>query len=259
MQSKHTNKKFEEVEGGKYDKFGFYRTPNGSFWDCDGIYFNKDGKDSHGGFYDENYEYHPGDGWVESLMCYEDEVDPNFQPNSGLDQHDDYEDGDYDVYEDYQDDLKHGKHNYKGPSYYDVVGSKPNFKNDKGHASEKPKPIPQPIIEKPTDNQTGKEKIFKPIILREEPSVTQVHQAQNPKVNPTSNHTKGDYKVHTTPQVTAEPKSKVELSTAMDNNKVQQAIKSNKEVSIEGFKVSDNLLDSDDDEKPQFKGNRGKR
>lgn len=258
MQNKQFNRKFEEVEGGKYDKFGFYRTPNGSFWDCDGVYFNKEGKDAHGGFYDENYEYHPGDGWIESLMCYEDEVDPNFQPNDQ--QHDDYEDGDYDVYEDYREDLKYG--NYRGPSYYDVVGSKHNqqqhnTKYDKGQVSEKPKPIPQPLIEKPADNQSGKEKIFKPIILKEEPSTQQTNQ--NTKVTSSSINPVQEKKVNTAPQVSSEPKNKIELSSAQDNSKVQQAIKTNKEVSIEGFKVSDNLLDSDDDEKPQFKGQKGKR
>ena len=71
MESK--DKHFREVPGGKYDENGFYFTPNGSFWDPDGVYFNCNGFDSHGGYYDENLEYHPGSGWIEELMCYEDE------------------------------------------------------------------------------------------------------------------------------------------------------------------------------------------
>ena len=66
---------FEEVEGGKYDENGFYRTPNGSFWDGDQTYFNREGIDNHGGKYNQNLEYIPGPGWVEEYMCYEDEVE----------------------------------------------------------------------------------------------------------------------------------------------------------------------------------------
>jgi hypothetical protein len=60
---------------GEYDENGFFYTPNGSFWDPDGVYFSKDGVDKHGGYYDENIEYIPGPGWVEELMCYDDEKD----------------------------------------------------------------------------------------------------------------------------------------------------------------------------------------
>jgi hypothetical protein len=72
---KPIEREFEEVQGGAYDNFGFYTTPNGSFWDPDGIYFNRDGFDKHGGYYDPNMEYHPGKGWIEELLCYEDEKD----------------------------------------------------------------------------------------------------------------------------------------------------------------------------------------
>jgi hypothetical protein len=61
------------VPGGEYDNYGFYYIPDGSFWDPDGIYFNKDGYDCHGGYYSENLEYCPGPGWIDELMCYEDE------------------------------------------------------------------------------------------------------------------------------------------------------------------------------------------
>ncbi len=74
MNSKHSrNRPFEMVPGGKYDQNGFYSTPNGSFWDPDGVYFNREGFDNHGGFYDQFLEYHPGAGWIDDLMCYEDQ------------------------------------------------------------------------------------------------------------------------------------------------------------------------------------------
>jgi len=69
------NKPFQEVPGGEYDPFGFYYTPDGSFWDPDGIYFNSEGYDHHGGYYDEKLEYIPGPGWINELLCYEDEKD----------------------------------------------------------------------------------------------------------------------------------------------------------------------------------------
>lgn len=65
---------FEEVEGGYYDGKGFYCTPEGSFWDENGVYFNRDGLDIHGGFYDEYCIYNPGPGWNEEFGCYEDEI-----------------------------------------------------------------------------------------------------------------------------------------------------------------------------------------
>ena len=68
-------KEFEETPGGQYDSYGFYRTVNGSFWDPDGVYFNKDGVDKHGGKYDNKYEYLPGPGWLSDFMCYDDEKD----------------------------------------------------------------------------------------------------------------------------------------------------------------------------------------
>lgn len=116
---------FKEVKGGKYDIHGFYHTPNGSFWDCDGIYFNKEGKDSHGGYYDENLEYHPGENWIEKLMCYEDEIDhekkQEILDNSNEYNEDDneyeYEDKDYNIYEDINEDMEYG--NLNGPSYYE--------------------------------------------------------------------------------------------------------------------------------------------
>ena len=36
---------------GEFDEDGFFTTPNGSFWDMDGEYFNRYGYDIHGGKY----------------------------------------------------------------------------------------------------------------------------------------------------------------------------------------------------------------
>ena len=62
----------EDIEG-HYDDDGFFITPNGSFWDQDYVYFNREGFDRHGGKYDENGEYIPGEGWDDNLNCYESE------------------------------------------------------------------------------------------------------------------------------------------------------------------------------------------
>ena len=62
----------EDIEG-KIDEDGFFVTPNGSFWDQDYVYFNREGFDRHGGRYDENGEYIPGEGWDDNLNCYESE------------------------------------------------------------------------------------------------------------------------------------------------------------------------------------------
>jgi hypothetical protein len=72
---------FEEVEGGYFDGKGFYCTPEGSFWDENQVYFNRYGKDKHGGSYDEYCIYVPGPGWDEDLGCYKDEIDENFEMN----------------------------------------------------------------------------------------------------------------------------------------------------------------------------------
>ena len=62
----------QEIEG-KLDEDGFFITPNGSFWDPDYVYFNREGFDKHGGYYDKNGEYIPGKGWDEENNCYESE------------------------------------------------------------------------------------------------------------------------------------------------------------------------------------------
>ena len=79
-----TNKKtfveriFHDDIEGEYDDQGFFNTPNGSFWDPDGVYFNREGFDKHGGYYDENNVYIPGKGWDEENNCYKDELDDEF-------------------------------------------------------------------------------------------------------------------------------------------------------------------------------------
>ena len=89
MESSHHDKKFiervltDDIDG-EYDNDGFFVTPNGSYWDPDGVYFNREGFDRHGGYYEDNGEYIPGKGWDNINNCYYDE-------------HDDfYEDGDED-------------------------------------------------------------------------------------------------------------------------------------------------------------------
>jgi hypothetical protein len=65
---------FDHVDGGFYDGRGFYCTPEGSFWDENGTYFNKEGRDKNGGFYDEWGVYNPGEGWNYDYNCYENEI-----------------------------------------------------------------------------------------------------------------------------------------------------------------------------------------
>ena len=60
---------------GKFDEDGFFRTPNGSFWDMDGEYFNHHGFDIHGGKYVDKLDYIPGPTWIEELGCYPEDED----------------------------------------------------------------------------------------------------------------------------------------------------------------------------------------
>ena len=77
----------EEIKG-TLDEDGFFVTPNGSFWDPDYVYFNREGFDKHGGYYEENGEYIPGKGWDEENNCYESEKEED-------DFNDDYDDLDH--------------------------------------------------------------------------------------------------------------------------------------------------------------------
>ena len=84
----------DDVEG-DYDEDGFFNTPNGSFWDPDGVYFNREGYDKHGGYYDEKtQEYIPGKGWDEVNNCYKDEYNDEYDDEYGSD-HDYLEDDGY--------------------------------------------------------------------------------------------------------------------------------------------------------------------
>ncbi len=60
---------------GLLDSLEFFRTPNGSFWDPDEEYFNRNGYDIHGGHYSKEVEYIPGPDWLSDLGCYPDEKD----------------------------------------------------------------------------------------------------------------------------------------------------------------------------------------
>jgi hypothetical protein len=101
MENKNKNKKVfierelnDDVEG-DYDEDGFFNTPNGSFWDPDGVYFNREGYDKHGGYYDEKtQEYIPGKGWDEVNNCYKDEYNDEYDDEYGSD-HDYLEDDGY--------------------------------------------------------------------------------------------------------------------------------------------------------------------
>ena len=67
----------EDIEG-EYDEDGFFLTPNGSFWDPDGVYFNRKGFDKHGGYYDDDGVYMPGKGWDKDNNCYESEKEDDY-------------------------------------------------------------------------------------------------------------------------------------------------------------------------------------
>ena len=51
----------------------FFITPNGSFWDPDYVYFNREGFEKNGGHYDNNGEFISGKGWDKENNCYESE------------------------------------------------------------------------------------------------------------------------------------------------------------------------------------------
>lgn len=55
---------------GVLDELGFFKTPNGSFWDPDDEYFNRHGFDIHAGCYSNDLEYIPGPEWLPELGCY---------------------------------------------------------------------------------------------------------------------------------------------------------------------------------------------
>ena len=99
MKNSHPGHKFiervftDDIEG-DYDEDGFFITPNGSFWDPDGVYFNRQGYDKHGGYYDDsNGEYVPGKGWDHVNNCYYDD-DDDFYEDEEEEDHYGYNDDD---------------------------------------------------------------------------------------------------------------------------------------------------------------------
>lgn len=62
-----------DADDASEDENGFMRTPNGSFWDSQGEYFNREGFDKHNGFYNKYGEYVPGPGWDEKKLMYTDD------------------------------------------------------------------------------------------------------------------------------------------------------------------------------------------
>ena len=89
---------FQDDLEGEYDDEGFFTTPNGSFWDPDGVYFNRDGYDKHGGYYDDaTDEYIPGKGWDEQNNCYKDELNDDDEFASDHDPEEEVDDGFGDV------------------------------------------------------------------------------------------------------------------------------------------------------------------
>ena len=97
----------EEIKG-EYDEDGFFITPNGSFWDPDYVYFNREGYDKHGGRYNDNGEYIPGKGWDNENNCYESEKEEDFdefddEGKEGF--HKNFDIGNEDPIDDLEDDI----------------------------------------------------------------------------------------------------------------------------------------------------------
>ena len=104
--SSFIERQWTEDTKGEYDNDGFFITPNGSFWDPDGVYFNRDGVDKHGGKYNNEGEYIPGEGWNEEHNCYESELedfdefdDQEIEFGHNVMKENDYENLDDDVFE----------------------------------------------------------------------------------------------------------------------------------------------------------------
>ena len=93
---KERRKRTKETEG-KFDDDGFFTTPNGSFWDMDGEYFNRYGYDIHGGKYIDKLDYIPGPTWIEELGCYPDEKDKYLKEEDLNDDMEDIKDMDMDM------------------------------------------------------------------------------------------------------------------------------------------------------------------
>lgn len=70
------NREFPQDAKLELDDRGFCVSPNGSFWDEERNYFNRDGFDIHGGSYDKYGDYHPGPGWNKETGTYDDNKGP---------------------------------------------------------------------------------------------------------------------------------------------------------------------------------------
>lgn len=110
---------------------------NKGFWDDEGYYFNRQGLDKHGGSYNDNWEYIPGEGWNQSKNCYESEIDNNCleEDDEFFDDYNDDELDDDDVpydnkYEEY-DDNDELYNNNKNNKLDNLNDSKSNNNNNK--------------------------------------------------------------------------------------------------------------------------------
>ena len=94
---KEERERNEQIKG-ELDEDGFFKTPNGFFWDPDYVYFNREGYDKHGGYYDDDLNYIPGEGWDEIKGCYQDEEsDDDYNEEDVPDENDKKIEKDFDV------------------------------------------------------------------------------------------------------------------------------------------------------------------
>ena len=121
MSNKFVEREWNKEIKGELDEDGFFITPNGSFWDPDYVYFNREGYDKHGGYYDDDLNYIPGEGWDEVNKCYFDELD-------------EYDDYDEDYYKKGNNDLDDfmDQFEYENDDFDDDIleGENYNFIND---------------------------------------------------------------------------------------------------------------------------------
>ena len=82
--------KTEDIKG-TLDEDGFFTTPNGSFWDCDGEYFNRFGFDIHGGSYVNKLDYIPGPDWLDEYGCYPEDIEKYKNIEDDLDDNEDFD------------------------------------------------------------------------------------------------------------------------------------------------------------------------
>ena len=125
MKKKFIEREWNEEIKGEFDEEGFFTTPNGSFWDPDYVYFNREGYDKHGGYYDEELNYIPGEGWDEINKCYfDDDYYNNYDKYYDKKKYNDY----YDKkkYNDYYNKKKYNDYNDFNDNLYQYE----NFEHD---------------------------------------------------------------------------------------------------------------------------------